>query len=74
MRMDKNGTASNEYMHESIKKDAVKYDLPPEEIITALADDNEQLQAKNKRLIQYKDYVESRINENTVPESYEEVE
>lgn len=38
-----NGTAENEYMHESLEKDAVKYDLPPEEIITALAQDNKEL-------------------------------
>lgn len=48
--MGKNGTAPNEYMHESLKKDAVKYDLPSEEIISALANDNESPQAENERL------------------------
>ncbi len=43
---EKNGTAQNEYMHESLQKDAVKYDLPSEEIIQALAQDNADLQAQ----------------------------
>lgn len=48
--MEKHGTARGEFMHESLKKDAVQFDLPTEEIIQALADDNEQLEAENKRL------------------------
>lgn len=39
-----NGTAPNEYMHESIKRDAVKYDMEPEQIIEALCHDNDSLQ------------------------------
>ena len=48
--MNKNGTAKGEFMHESLEKDAVKYDLPSEEIISALAEDNKQLQAENEKL------------------------
>lgn len=48
--METHGTASSQFMHESLQEDAVKYDLPTEEIIQALADDNRQFQAENKRL------------------------
>lgn len=48
---EKNGTAKGEYMHESIEKDAVKYDLPTEEIIAALCLDNTTLLADNKAIM-----------------------
>ena len=48
--MKKHGTAEDEFMHESLQKDAVQHDLPTEEIIQALAYDNEHLQADNERL------------------------
>lgn len=36
------------YMHKWLEEDAVKYDLPTEEIIQQLADDNAKLQAENE--------------------------
>jgi len=50
--MNKHGTAPNEFMHESMQKDAVQYDLPAEEIIQALADDNKELQTEAEKPIQ----------------------
>ncbi len=55
-----NGTAENEYMHESIEKDAVKYDLPSEEIIEALCRDNKQLQSENEKLVAQLESIKSR--------------
>ena len=45
-----NGTAKGEYMHESLEKDAVQYDLPLEEIIQALSEDNRILKVENEKL------------------------
>jgi len=39
-----------EYMHKWLEEDAVKYDLPSEEIIQQLATDNDEFQAENKTL------------------------
>jgi len=44
------GTKEGQYMHESISEDAVKYDMDSEQIISALCQDNETLQAENKKL------------------------
>ena len=41
---------SKEYMHKWLEEDAVRYDLPTEEIIQQLAEDNENLQAENATL------------------------
>ena len=49
---EKHGTAENEYMHESIEKDAVKYDLTSEEMIEALCHDNKALQSDLAKLKQ----------------------
>lgn len=83
-----NGTAKGEYMHESVEKDAVKYDLPPEEIIQALAEDNKQLQAELDKakteaearkvllscvLIMFGKFVESK-NESQLLKSMQDIE
>lgn len=44
--------SKREYMHEWLKKDAVCYDLPTEEIIQQLANENEKLKAENEELRQ----------------------
>ena len=39
-----NGTAPGEFMHESLHRDAVLYDMDSDEVIQALCEDNQALQ------------------------------
>ena len=56
---------AKEYMHQLLEKDAVCYDLPSEEIIQQLAEDNERLTAENETFREedgWKDIVHNQTN------------
>ena len=59
IRPEPGGLKPGEYMHEWLKEDAVELDLPTEEIIGALARDNELLKDKLDKLIQRADVLAS---------------
>ena len=57
-----------QYMHEWLKEDAVEYDLPAEEVIQQLANDNTDLQDENerlKKLIRKKSKLIKKLEQNT---------